>query len=67
MKLKDIDFKEIKEKYKFKEISIGNCNKWYIGSPKDILENIPASFMDREIVEQKEFFGNYIIEIAKDE
>ena len=67
MKLKDINFEELKTKYKFTEISIGNCNKWYMGSPKQVLEDIPSSFMNKEIVEQKEFFGKYIIEVAKEE
>lgn len=65
MKLKDIDLTKIKEKYKFKQISIGNCDKWYIGSPTQVFENIPSSFMNKEVVEQKDFFGNYIIEVEK--
>lgn len=66
MKLKEINFDELKEKYRFKEISIGNCDKWYTDFVTPLLEKLPASYMNKEIVSTREFFGSYIIELEKD-
>lgn len=64
MKLKEINFNDLKTNYT--NISIGNCNKWHIGAIDEVLEQLPADWANKDIKEQREFFGSWIIELEKE-
>lgn len=64
MKLKEINFNELKERYT--NVSIGNCNKWYTGFIDEVLEQLPEDWANKEVKEEREFFGSWIIELEKE-
>lgn len=64
MKLKEINFNDFKIKYT--NVSIGNCNKWYTGSINKVLGLLPEEWANKEVKEQREFFGSWIIELEKE-
>ena len=64
MKLKEINFNDLKTNYT--NISIGNCNKWHTGTIDEVLEQLPTDWANKDIKEQREFFGSWIIELEKE-
>ena len=64
MKLKEINFNEIEKNYA--NVSIGNCNKWYTGFITEVAQQIPKDWADKEVKEQREFFGSWIVELEKE-
>ena len=64
MKLKEINFNELKERYT--TVSIGNCDKWYTGFIGEIIPKLPKDWADKEVKEQREFFGGWIVELEKE-
>lgn len=64
MKLKEINFNDLKQKHT--KISIGNCNKWYTGSIEEVLTLLPEDWGNKNVKEQREFFNGWIIELEKE-
>ena len=64
MKLKEINFNEIEKNYT--NVSIGNCNKWYTGFIGEVAKQLPKDWANKEVKEQRDFFGSWIIELEKE-
>lgn len=64
MKVEDINFNNLKQKYT--KISIGNCDKWYVGLIDEVLTQFPEDWKNKEVKEIKEFFNSWIVELEKE-
>lgn len=64
MKFKEIDFNELKTTHP--KISVGNCNKWYVGLIDEVLTQLPEEWTNKQVKDQRDFFGSWIIELEKE-
>lgn len=65
MKLREFDFNSIKNKHSIVGLSIKEVgtNKWYSGFIGEVLQKLPIEFADKEIVETRWFFNEFVIEV----
>lgn len=65
MRLNEFNFNSIKNEFPIVGLSIKEVgtNHWYTGFINEVLRAIPREFADKEIVETRWFFNEFVIEV----